>query len=72
VQWLASSAADNATATDATNSTHCSIGADALGKDQYLNGKIDEARLEDKARSPDWIKLSYENQKADDALVKWR
>jgi hypothetical protein len=71
VQWLASSAVYNATGTDATNSTHCSIGANALGKDQYFNGKIDEARLENTARSPDWIKLSFENQKADDALVKW-
>jgi hypothetical protein len=71
VQWLASSVAYNAMATDAANSTHCSIGADVLGKDQYFNGKIDEARLEDKARSPDWIKLNYENQKANDALIKW-
>ena len=70
-QWIASSVDYNATATDMTNSSCSSIGADVLGKDQYFNGEIDEARLEDNARSPDWIKLSYENQKADDALVKW-
>jgi hypothetical protein len=72
VQWIASSVAYNVQATDATNSTNSSIGANDWGKDDYFNGKIDEARLEDKARSPDWIKLSYENQKAADALVKWK
>jgi hypothetical protein len=71
VQWIASPVAYSTPATDATNSTHSSIGANDWGKDDYFNGKIDEARLEDKARSPDWIKLSYENQKANDALIKW-
>ena len=68
--WGSASAAFNATATDPTNSTNSAIGANDLGKDDYFYGKIDEARLEDKARSPDWIKLSYMNQKEVDALVK--
>jgi hypothetical protein len=35
----------------------------------FFKGKIDEARIDDRARSADWIKLCFMNQKAEDALV---
>jgi hypothetical protein len=35
-----------------------------------INGTIDEARLCNVARSPAWIKLEYENQKANQTLVQ--
>jgi hypothetical protein len=38
----------------------------------FFKGKIDEARIENMARSADWIKLCYMNQKAGDALVVFR
>jgi hypothetical protein len=38
----------------------------------YFYGKIDEVRVQNSVVSDDWIKLCYMNQKADDALVKYR
>jgi hypothetical protein len=38
----------------------------------FFKGKIDEVRLINKVVSADWIKLEYMNQKADDALVKFK
>lgn len=38
----------------------------------YFYGKIDEVRVQNTVVSDDWIKLCYMNQKADDALVKFR
>jgi hypothetical protein len=38
----------------------------------YFNGKIDEVRVMNIAPSPDWIRLCYMNQKAEDALVEFR
>jgi len=35
----------------------------------FFNGKIDEVRASSVARSPDWIRLCYMNQKAIDGLV---
>jgi hypothetical protein len=35
----------------------------------YFNGNIDEVRLSNTARSADWIKLSYQNQKFNQVLV---
>jgi len=35
----------------------------------FFKGKIDEARIENRANGSDWIKLCYMNQKAVDALV---
>ena len=37
----------------------------------YAFGCIDEARVCRVARSADWIKLCYMNQKQQDALVRW-
>jgi hypothetical protein len=48
------------------------LGAHGNKKTQsYAFGSIDEARVCRVARSADWIKLSYMNQKQQDALVKW-
>jgi hypothetical protein len=68
--WFASHTAFHASATDPTNSTSSMMGADGWGHSDYFYGKLDEARIEDAARSPDWIKLCYMNQKEVDALVK--
>ncbi|HON09727.1 MAG TPA: DUF2341 domain-containing protein, partial [Chitinispirillaceae bacterium] len=38
----------------------------------FFNGLIDEVRVSSIARSEDWVKLCYMNQKADDALVEFR
>jgi Concanavalin A-like lectin/glucanases superfamily/Domain of unknown function (DUF2341) len=38
----------------------------------FFKGKIDEARIENRARSADWIKLCFMNQKAGDALVVFK
>jgi hypothetical protein len=35
----------------------------------WFNGKIDEVRLCNKSRSPEWIRLCYMNQRIDDKLV---
>jgi hypothetical protein len=42
-----------------------------LGKSVYDNfpGLMDEARISGKARSADWIKLSYETQRIDQTIV---
>jgi hypothetical protein len=39
------------------------------GPDYFFKGKIDEARLQNRAVSADWIRLCYMNQKADNPLV---
>jgi hypothetical protein len=38
----------------------------------FFKGMIDEVRVSSKARSPDWIKLSYMNQKINDMLVVYK
>ncbi len=38
----------------------------------FFKGKIDEVRIEGVARSADWIKLCYMNQKVPDALVEFK
>jgi len=38
----------------------------------FFKGKIDEARLINRALSADWVKLEYMNQKAANALVKFK
>jgi hypothetical protein len=38
----------------------------------FFRGKIDEARIENSARSADWVKLCFMNQKALDALVVFK
>jgi len=43
----------------------------AADVERHFSGVIDEVRVEKNARSADWIKLCYMNQKKPDALVKW-
>jgi hypothetical protein len=38
----------------------------------YFKGRIDEARIENRARTADWIKLSYMNQNQNDRLVLFK
>jgi len=40
--------------------------------DSFLNGILDEVRIEGVARSPDWIRLCYMNQREDDRVVVWK
>ena len=37
-----------------------------------LLGRIDEVRVINSARSSDWIKFSYENQKPNSAILTWK
>jgi hypothetical protein len=39
-------------------------------KDEYVKGVLDEVRIENQARSAEWIRLSYLNQKVNSTLVK--
>ena len=39
---------------------------------QFVNGIMDEIRIEGTARSPAWIKLSYMNQREDDKLIVFK
>jgi hypothetical protein len=49
-------------------------GVDRLGRSyaDYFYGTLDEVRLSTVARGADWIRLCYENQKADQTLVEMR
>jgi hypothetical protein len=38
----------------------------------FFKGMIDEIRISNVAYGPDWIKLCYMNQKAQDALVVFK
>ena len=42
---------------------------DGSNNKQYFNGEIDEVIVSDTNRSVDWVKLCYENQKANQTLV---
>ncbi|MBN1758947.1 MAG: DUF2341 domain-containing protein [Chitinispirillaceae bacterium] len=48
---------------------HCPDGG--LEPDRYFNGSIDEVRICRVAKSADWIRLCYMNQKEEDALLRW-
>jgi biopolymer transport protein ExbB len=48
------------------------IGRQADASSRYWNGAIDEVNMANVARSPDWIKLSYMNQKTVNQLVEFR
>jgi hypothetical protein len=52
------------------NSAPLRLGADANGGCPW-KGSMDECSVSWKARSPDWVRLCYMNQKQQDALVKW-
>jgi hypothetical protein len=38
----------------------------------FFRGSIDEVRISSKARSNDWIRLCYMNQKAEDRLIQFK
>jgi hypothetical protein len=42
------------------------------GNTEYFNGALDEVRVEKSYRSPDWIKLSYENQRPGSTVVTFK
>lgn len=41
-------------------------------KTSFVNGVMDEIRIEGTARSADWIRLCYMNQRSDDKLVQFK
>jgi len=45
------------------------VGSMGVASSQNWNGKIDEVRLEKVARTNDWVKLCYENQKPNQTLI---
>ncbi|SVB34956.1 uncharacterized protein METZ01_LOCUS187810, partial [marine metagenome] len=48
---------------------HLFLGRNGNNPNNYFNGLIDEARIATTARSADWIKAVYDNQKASSAFV---
>ena len=42
------------------------------GNSEFFNGVLDEVRVEKSFRSPDWIKLSYENQRPGSTMVTFK
>ena len=53
-----------ATGSISTTNSNVLIGENEGATGRYFNGLMDEVRVESSARSADWIKLSYETQKA--------
>lgn len=47
------------------------IGVNSEMYGRHFDGVIDEVTISSKARSPAWIKLSYQNQKCDQTLVRF-
>lgn len=62
-------AALTATGSITTNNFNASIGENTEMTGRYFNGLIDEARVENVARSADWIKLSYQTQRTDATCI---
>lgn len=48
------------------------LGRSNWADDDYFQGKMDEAWVSKVARQPDWVKLSYENQRPDQRLALFR
>ena len=55
-----------------TTTDNLSIGRNPAAPWNFFKGKIDEARIMDKAPTAAWIKLCYMNQRQDDQLVEFR
>ena len=61
-----------------TGTTNSLIGPDSLcfakvlANITYFKGFLDEIQISDVARLPDWILLSYMNQKQQDALITFQ
>ncbi len=64
-----SEATSAATGAIDSKSTLTTIGANDSTPAERINGLLDEIRLEKVARSADWIKLCYQNQKPNQVLV---
>jgi Domain of unknown function (DUF2341)/Concanavalin A-like lectin/glucanases superfamily/Carboxypeptidase regulatory-like domain len=58
--------------TENTNSKFSAIGAQDNGDWNFFSGQLDEMRVKKGASSPDWIKMSYENQKPGSNIVTVR
>jgi hypothetical protein len=65
------SSGDIRTVGNISNTANLRIGSDALGKYTF-KGYIDECTMTYTARSADWIRLSFMNQRRDDKLVTFR
>jgi hypothetical protein len=65
---------NQATGRDVSNDVtigRISAGTTGTGN-RFFNGKIDEVCMANVARSADWLRLCYMNQKPQDALVMFR
>jgi hypothetical protein len=51
------------------NRNACFLGQSNWAADQYFQGKLDEPELAKAARSADWVKLAYQNQRSGQTLV---
>jgi hypothetical protein len=58
------------TATPSQPSRSSVIGAADMVSWEFLNGSLDEVRVERRARSADWIKLCYQNQRTGSTFVR--
>jgi hypothetical protein len=54
-----------------TNDTPLRFGADANGGNPW-NGSLDECSISSIARSADWVRLCFMNQRTDDRLLVFR
>jgi len=46
------------------------IGRQSDDQSEWFDGIVDEARVENNARSPEWIRLCYQNQRSDQIIVQ--
>ena len=46
------------------------IGRQSDDQSEWFDGIVDEARVENNARSPEWIRLCYQNQRSDQIMVQ--
>ncbi len=60
---------DNSSTTARVTTQNLTFGRNPDGASRYFRGEIDEINIAGVARSADWIKLEYENQKATQTLV---
>ncbi|HKP94398.1 MAG TPA: DUF2341 domain-containing protein [Fibrobacteria bacterium] len=61
--------ADSMQAVSGANRTANFLGKSNWAADEFFQGKIDETELSTTARSADWIKLAYQNQRAGQTVV---
>jgi len=61
---------DTLTVTASPNATNAQLQIGADSNDDYLDGEIDEPRIENVSRTNGWIKLCFENQKTNQTFYK--